>query len=317
MHASVRHGVCQEGSRAVQGSCEGVAAPQLQLDPPLQSATACHLLIKEDFLALRDSSSGSSLLWLHDLYLEVFPRPTPRPDVMHTSGYTPCTRIRQQHSMRRRWQHGAGSTAHLCCCPPARSRMPLWSCTTKAGTRARMVVCATWIYPGGPAPQPGSCLRMPGRSIRVCGPWQHLCRPEAGACRQHGPGRVVAEEACDLQVDRRQARPESQVSMLFQTRSTDIWATQCVFRGDNVNSRFLEAGPNRRLYLRGAPLSPTSSSSTRASLLVVGSVLDRARAHVRPGSQIAATPIQHAPGGQAKSPERSQADFRFFRVCGC
>ena len=59
-----------------------------------------------------------------------------------------------------------------------------------------------------------------------------------------------------VQVDRQMVRPASSVAMLFQVRSTDLWATQCVFRGDGVSSRFLEAGSNRRIYLRGAPLPP-------------------------------------------------------------
>lgn len=55
----------------VQGACAGEAAPAVQLEPPLQSAAACHVLVSEDFLQLR--SNSSSLLWLHDLYIQVRP----------------------------------------------------------------------------------------------------------------------------------------------------------------------------------------------------------------------------------------------------
>lgn len=139
---------------------------------------------------------------------------------------------------------------------------------------------------------------------------------------------MVAEAARDVQVDRRQARPESQVAMLFQTRTTDIWATQCVFRGDNTNSRFLEVGPNRRLYLRGeprilpSPPPPPSRILGSPDPLPVFPALLRfiaAPLLVLPSASPSAgtrqpTPIQH--GWQAERVEHSVSDGRSFRAGG-
>lgn len=94
------------GALALQGDCKNAEPLQLQLDPPLQSPTACHILVKEDLFALRDSG-GSSLLWLHDLYFEVTPTPPPLPQpgpVCVAQVPLPCARKRTVYMRTPSWQ---------------------------------------------------------------------------------------------------------------------------------------------------------------------------------------------------------------------
>eukprot|EP00892_Ulva_mutabilis_P009361 jgi/Ulvmu1/6798/UM309_0002.1 len=97
------------------------------------------------------------------------------------------------------------------------------------------------------APAPAQQLDPPLQSAAAC----HIqVKEDFMAVNSAGSGGLLWLHDLYFEVDRTTPRPESSVAMLFQARGADFWATRCVFRGDGANSRFLEMGRNRRLYLR-------------------------------------------------------------------